>query len=256
MTQTDPQASRQASRQAAGQPAGPARPVPGPAAAPATRERPDFATRVTKSLLGYGVIAGPIYVVAGLAQAMTRHGFSLAHDLSILANGSLGWIQMANLMLAGAMSVAAAVGMRHVLRGAPGGSWGPALLGLYGVGLVAAGVFRADPSNGFPPGTPAGKNTNVSWHGMLHIISGGIGFLGLIAACMVIAHYFTTRGERRLAVYSRASGLLFLAGFIGIASGSGSAVIVVAFEVAVVIVWTWISATSVYLYRHAAPTQP
>ncbi len=251
MTQTDPQEFRHASDQ----PAEPTRPAPPPA--PATRERPDFPTRVTKSLLGYGVIAGPIYVITGLVEALTRHGFSLAHDdLSILANGSLGWIQSTNLILTGAMSVAAAVGMRRVLRGAPGGSWGPALLGLYGVGIAAAGVFRADPSNGFPPGTPAGKNPNVSWHGMLHFACGGIGFLGLIAACMVIARYFASRGQRRLAMYSRVSGLLFLAGFIGIASGSSSAAVVVAFAVAVVIAWAWISTTSVYLYRHATDTQP
>ena len=52
------------------------------------------ADRVTKSLLGYGVIAGPIYVVVALAQAVTREGFDLArHQWSLLANGSNGWIQ-------------------------------------------------------------------------------------------------------------------------------------------------------------------
>ena len=34
----------------------------------------DPATRVTKSLLGYGVIAGPLYVSVSLAQALTRGG--------------------------------------------------------------------------------------------------------------------------------------------------------------------------------------
>ena len=54
---------------------------------------PSAPVRVTKSLLGYGVIAGPFYVVASLAEALTRAGFSLARDdWSLLANGALGWI--------------------------------------------------------------------------------------------------------------------------------------------------------------------
>ena len=35
------------------------------------------AQRVTRSLLGYGVIAGPVYVGVTLAQALTRDGFDL-----------------------------------------------------------------------------------------------------------------------------------------------------------------------------------
>jgi hypothetical protein len=34
-----------------------------------------------------------------------------------------------------------------------GATWAPRLLAAYGVGLVAAGVFRAGPTLGFPPGT-------------------------------------------------------------------------------------------------------
>lgn len=37
----------------------------------------DPATRITKSLLGYGVIAGPVYVLVSLAQALTRDGFDV-----------------------------------------------------------------------------------------------------------------------------------------------------------------------------------
>ena len=44
--------------------------------------------RITKSLLGYGVIAGPIFVVASLAQALLRDGF----DLSRHAWSQLAWV--------------------------------------------------------------------------------------------------------------------------------------------------------------------
>ena len=73
---------------------------------------PPAPVRVTKSLLGYGVIAGPFYVAASLAEALTRSGFSLAHnDWSLLANGALGWIHVLVLVLTGLMVGAAAVGV-------------------------------------------------------------------------------------------------------------------------------------------------
>ena len=45
-----------------------------------------------------------MYIAVSLAQALTRDGFDLArHQWSLLANGSLGWIQIANLTLTGLM---------------------------------------------------------------------------------------------------------------------------------------------------------
>ncbi len=134
--------------------------------------------RTTKSLLGYGVIAGPLYAVVSLAQALTRPGFDVSkHAWSLLENGHLGWIQIANFALTGAMTVAAAVGLRRALAPGRARTWAPALIGAYGAGMVGAAVFRADPAAGFPLGTP--ETTAVSWHGMLHFMLGGIGFLCL-----------------------------------------------------------------------------
>ena len=86
-----------------------------------------------------------------------------------------------------------------------GGTWGPLLVGLYGLGLIGAGIFVADPALGFPPGTPADANT-ISWHGLLHFLTGGMGFLGLLAACFVFARRFAARNERGWAAYSVATG--------------------------------------------------
>ena len=67
------------------------------------------AQRVTKSLLGYGVLAGVVFEASILIQGLTRHGFRIAHDdASLLSNGPLGWIQIATFLLAGAMTIAAA----------------------------------------------------------------------------------------------------------------------------------------------------
>ncbi len=216
--------------------------------------------RVTHALSGQsraslicGLIAGPFYLVVGLIQALTRPGFDIMrHDLSLLANGDLGWIQITNLVLTGLLVGAFAVGMRQALPAGRGRTWGPILLGVYGIGLVGAGFFTADPAFGFPPGTPADAHA-MSWHGLLHLICGGIGFLALIAACFVLARRFASRRERGWAAYSLATGVIFFAAFAGIATGSGQSWSVMGFWIGVVVVWAWISAMAVKLMTERAP---
>ncbi len=211
----------------------------------------DPAAKVTRSLLGYGVLAGPTYVVVALAQALTRDGFDLTrHSWSLLSNGPYGWVQIANFLVAGLMTIAFAVGLGRALRPGRGATWAPRLVGAYGVGLLAAGVFRADPSLGFPQGTPSGPG-EVSWHGLLHLICGGVGFLCLIAACFVVGRRFASEGRRAWAAYSRLTGVLFFAGFAGIASGAPTTATVLGFVAAVLVAWSWIAAVSVHLYRRA-----
>ena len=138
-----------------------------------TTDCPPLPVRITKSLLGYGVIAGPIYVLAVAGQMVTRDGFDpTRHAASQLANGEWGWIQIATFVVTGAMTVAAAVGVRRALGPGRLSAWASGLLGVYGAGLVVAGFFRADPSDGFPPGTPPGMG-EVSWHGLAHFAVAG-----------------------------------------------------------------------------------
>jgi hypothetical protein len=210
-------------------------------------------TRVTRSLLGYGVLAGPFYVIVALAQGLLRPGFDLAHDdVSLLSNGSLGWIQIANFILTGAMVIACAIGMRRALAGGRSALWAPLLIGVYGLGLILAGIFVADPMNGFPPGTAAGKPAVISVHGMLHIAAAGIGFLSLVAACFVFARRFAREGRRGWMWFSLVTGIAFLAAFAGVASGSDNVAVVVAFWAALIVAWAWIAAISVRLYRHVS----
>jgi hypothetical protein len=207
---------------------------------------------VTRALLACGVVAGPVYVVGGALEGLTREGFDFTrHDLSLLSNGPGGWIHIALLVTTGLLTVAGAVGMRRALRSGPGSTWGPALVGLYGLGLIGAGVFPADPALGFPPGTPAEARA-VSWRGLLHFLSGGVGFLGLIAACFVFARRFSALGRFGWATFSRVTGVLYLAAFFGIAAGSSQdgavlTAVILAFTAAVVLGWAWVSAVSALL---------
>jgi len=207
------------------------------------------AARVTRTLLAFGVVAGPLYVLVSVTEALTRDGFDPArHAWSLLSNGDLGWIHITNLVVTGLLTVAFAVGLRRALRPGLGGTWAPRLVGVYGASLVGAGVFRADPAMGFPPGTPDGA-ADVTWHGTLHFVSGGIGFLCLVVACLVVARRFAAEGRRGWARFSRATGVLFLAGFAAVAAGAGAAGTNLAFTAAVVLAWSWVSALAAHLSR-------
>ncbi len=209
---------------------------------------------VAGRLLASGMLAGPIYVALALLQLFLRPGYNpLRHDLSLLSNGALGWIQIGNFLLTGALVLAAACGLRLRLRGTTGGRWAPLLLALYGLGLLGAGLFLADPMNGFPPGTPDGAPVHTTLHGVLHILSGAVGFMGLVGACFVLARRFTRRRQTQWATYSVLTGIAVLAGFVGIAAGSAQQgrileVVTLAFTVAVVLGWTWVS----LICRHVA----
>jgi hypothetical protein len=215
----------------------------------ATRVTCDPATAITRSLLGYGVLAGPFYVTVSLTQALTRDGFDLArHPWSMLSNGSLGWIQITNFVLTGLMVIAAAVGLGRALRPGIGATWVPRLVGGYGVSLVGAAILRADPAMGFPAGTPDGPGA-VSWHGMGHLMAGTIGFALVIVACFVLARRFSRSGQASWAVFSRVTGAVFFAAFAGIASGAGNALLILGFTGGVVLLWTWLAAVSLHYYR-------
>ena len=74
------------------------------------------------SRIACGVVAGPLYLVAGYAQAFTREGFDLSrHPFSMLSLGSLGWIQIANFIVSGALFLVAATGMAKHTK------WGPVI---------------------------------------------------------------------------------------------------------------------------------
>ena len=206
--------------------------------------------RVTRSLLGWGVLAGPFYVVLGLTQAATRDGFDLTrHPWSLLAVGQYGWIQTANMMLTGLMLVAAAIGYRRVLRTGVGARWAPRLLAAYGVALVAAGLFHADPMQGFPLGTPTVPPVQPTAHGTVHMVVGAVGFGCLVMATGLLATRFRREGRGRLAAFTAATGAALLVAFAAIASGSGAPAVTLSFTGAVVLTWVWLSVTSSRLYR-------
>ena len=184
---------------------------------------PATITTTTRTQLACGAVAGPLWAAVSLAQAATRDGFDLTrHPLSALSTGSLGWLQIANFLVAGALTIAGAAGLSRALRGTRGGTWAPRLIGLSGLGMMAAGVLVMDPADGFPAGTPAGIPPTMSWHSIGHMVAGSVTFTALIAACYVLARHFAATGNRNRTVVAVLAGTALLVGD-GWAAGGGPA---------------------------------
>ncbi len=202
------------------------------------------ASPATSRLLTCGVIAGPLFIIVALLQAFVRDGFDVArHPVSMLALGDAGWIQIANFVITGALFVACAVGMRRVLQPGPAGTWGPVLIGLFGVSLIGGGVFMSDPALGFPPGTPEGPPAVLSVHGILHGIAFAIGMSSLIAAFFVFARRFAAAHDRGWFRYSIGSGVAFVALFVVGMATSDFRIL----GIAIIVGWTWASLTAARL---------
>jgi Protein of unknown function (DUF998) len=206
-------------------------------AADRRRGEPGAVTRTTRTLAGCGVVAGPLFIVASLAQMPARPGFHPARDaVSLLSIGHLGWIQVINFLVTGVLYIACATGMRRLVRTGPGRRWIPALLYVCGAGIAGGGVFHPDPGDGFPPGTPAGASVVSSWHGVLHQVCGTSAFLALIVLCFVFGRRFARMGERPLAVGSRIAGALFAVALP--AAGAPGGAITLCAGVAISMFWT------------------
>lgn len=180
--------------------------------AAATPRRPP--SRPSRLLLA-GLIAGPLFTVAYVAQSALRDdGYSAVRDpVSSLAIGPHGWAQIANFLVCGVLVLLFAVGLRRSLRSGPGALALPILVGIWGVGLLGAGVFVTDPVGG-----------PVTWHGQLHDLAFSLpGFAALTVAMLTAGIAFARRRSGRFALYSALSGVAFAALFVLATAGFSGA---------------------------------
>jgi hypothetical protein len=204
--------------------------------------RTDTATR---AMLACGLIAGPLFVAIATAQILAREGFDLRrHPISLLSVGEHGWIQVANFILAGVLSIIFSTGVARVLSDGPGGRCAPRLFALFGVGLVIGGVFRADPALGFPAGAPEGYPEHITTHAMIHAFAPPLSFLSLIAACLVIARRLAADGLRRAAFLTRiVAAVCFV---LSVPVGPGFSI---RLFLAVALAFAWLAWYAIYLLR-------
>ncbi|GAA1536267.1 hypothetical protein GCM10009827_063420 [Dactylosporangium maewongense] len=164
--------------------------------------------RSADRLLLAGSLAGPVFFASAVTQMLTRDGYDITrHPISQLATGGLGWIQITTFVLAGLGGIALAVGVRRTLTEGTGRRVLPIFVGIFGAGLVAAGVFTMDPEYGFPVGTADGPVGEMSWHSIAHSAAAAIAFTALAAAAIVLA---VRQARRRTALPAVLNGLAAL----------------------------------------------
>ncbi|MEU4835898.1 DUF998 domain-containing protein [Streptosporangium sp. NPDC023615] len=203
--------------------------------------------RATKRLLACGAIAGPLFILVVLLQDYTRSGFdSRQHPLSLHALGDRGWIQVVNFVAIGVLNLAYAWGLRRALHPGPAGTWGPAMLGVYGLALIIAGIFRADPAFGFPPGVAAPSNPSMA--DLIHGVAAMVAFGCLTVACFVFARRFgARRAARGWAGYCVATGIAIILLFGTAAYDQHSLSLLL--RAAVLLGWGWSAVIATQLIR-------
>jgi hypothetical membrane protein len=88
-------------------------------------------------LLTGGSIGPVLFVVVFLLEGATRPGYDpMRMHVSLLSLSDLGWQQIANFVVSGALILGGAAGLRRVLTAGPGSRWGPILIGVAGVGMM------------------------------------------------------------------------------------------------------------------------
>ncbi|MEK8143338.1 DUF998 domain-containing protein [Streptomyces sp. M10(2022)] len=138
-----------------------------------------------------------MFFASAAIQMATREGFDITrHPISQLATGSAGWIQISTFVLAGLGALALAAGIRRTLPEGGGRRALSILVGIFGVGLIASGLFPMDPENGFPVGTPDQPVAWMSWHSVAHSASAVVAYSALAIAAITL----TVRCVRRRAV--------------------------------------------------------
>jgi hypothetical protein len=210
----------------------------------------DAESRITRSLLGWGAIAAPLYLATVLAQMFTRDGYHLErHAVSLLTNGQYGWIQRTNFILTGLMVIAGAIGARRALRNGIGAAWAPRLLALYGLAMIPAGLFIPDPMNGFPKGAPVGMPAHATWHSNLHFAFASASFAALIATCAVMTRRWRVTGEPGWSNYSAGSAAALLGATIALAANANHGATNLLAFIAITFAMGWVSIVSIHLSR-------
>jgi hypothetical protein len=187
---------------------------------------------VDRALLSSGGVAAVLFCGISTYEMFTRPGFDIErHAISMLSLGDRGWIMASTFVAAGFLALLCAVGIARAFHG----RWLPILVAVYGVGLIAAGVFPAPASFGFPPGTPDDQQPVMTTSAIVHSIGFLCAFIALTIACFVGAPRVSAIARS----WSRVAGLAM-----PVLVGLGMADVIpagIAFYAAALVGWAWLS---------------
>lgn len=159
-----------------------------------------------RSWLAWAGIVGPVLFTATyLAQELFRRDeySPIEEPVSALEAGPHGWVQQANFVVFGLLTLAFAVGLHRGIRPSRAGLAGPALFFASGIGLLLAAILplREDASGTtYDPGG--------------HFVAGVLFFLSSAAGLVVLSRRLRRDPAwRNIAAPTLVAGLLGLVGF-------------------------------------------
>jgi hypothetical protein len=212
----------------------------------------------TEGLLLCGVVGPVLFWVVLLVESFTRPGFNLVVTQgSYLSLTNQGWEQITNFLVFGVLTIFYSIGVRRTFPNGRASVWGPLLIALFGLGMIAIGVIVTDPGGGYPPGTPLHADP-TTWHGFAHGITGAVVVnIVLPAACFVFSRRFLADPRyRSWGTYAWVTGAAILVisipSTIGLpfAYRAGFPVIDGLFQrIIITIGWAWIALTALHLWR-------
>jgi hypothetical membrane protein len=213
--------------------------------------------RSSRLLLAAGAVGPLLFILAFLIEGATRPAYSAWHmAVSSLSDGPYGWTQGANFLVFGASMVCFAFGLKGALRTGKGATWGPILLGTFGLGVIGAGCFTTDPGLGYPPGAVTLATPSI--HGALHGLFTLVGFASLIAACFVLTRRFNLdpawRGWSPYSILT-ASGVLvfFVLTSVAASSSDPNSPAGLLQRITILIGWAWVVLLAIQLLRKGPP---
>ncbi|WFE65985.1 DUF998 domain-containing protein [Micromonospora sp. WMMD714] len=197
-------------------------------------------TVATRRLLACGAAAGPLFVSVVLVGGAPQPGYRpVRQTVSELATGPTGWIQTTNFVVCGLLFAVFALGVLRTLRPHPIAGIAAALTGLFGVALIASGLFTTD---------VAGQARHT-WSGTAHDTAGGVVFLSLPLLTFAWAVHTARRRDWIWATASAAAGVTMLLLVQGLAVPGYRGLYQ---RLTIGVGWTWITAFALHLYRTIA----
>ena len=155
-----------------------------------------------------GIIGPVLFVAIFTIEGWLRPGYdSLSTYVSALSLGPRGWIQMVNFVILGALMLAFAAGVASEFQSGKASRGGPILLSIIAILFMVSGPLVMDPT-----GTPLNQ---VTVHGTIHGLAGGIIFILMPISCFVFLRRFRVDANwRSLQWWTLALGIIITAAVI------------------------------------------
>ena len=175
----------------------------------------------TLALIACSTVGGILFAIVYLIEGATRPGYiAWQQAISALSLGPGGWVQQANFVFFGVLTLCSAVGWRWALTPGAAATWYPILKVVTALGLIMDGFFSQDPAPGYPVGATLVAPT---LHAEVHTIFAVVCITSIALSDFVLARrFFQDRRWRAWVIPTVITGLLTIV-FIALFGAAGAA---------------------------------